>query len=319
MNELLFNTIKTVFALAAMQGKKLCFSPSDGQFYEVKDRTADGCTLYAVGGVGCGTDTAPIFHLAPGELIFADDILAQSQKNAFQTLTNAFETLTKRDGNADETQFSTLSQRDGNAMETQPTAPTTIDQRPLIGRGKVDLPRFSHLYAGDVADKCAKIENLLDKILTQTNYPKTIQKTIANYHTASQLAKDGKVYELSILADRLQGRINKQAAMSAAMDTVAARQTARRRMTFAIVLLVFIVGGYFGLQYFTPFTSDTTPSAESATVAAVPQSVFDTAIEEWQRTHDRKIYPAGRECLRKACVGVNDKAAIMLIIDKNMK
>lgn len=319
---MLFNTIKTVFALAAMQGKKLCFSPADGEFFEVAKRDSDGCTLYPLNRVG-DEPCAPIFHLNPDELIFNEDLFAESQKNAFQTLRNAIETQSKRSDNADETQFSTQTERSGNADETQSNALISQDQHGVIGKGKVNLPRFSHMYAGDVADKCAEIEVLLDKILLSTNFQPTIKKTIDNYHTATALAKCGDLYKLSLLADRLQGRINKQAAMSAAMDTVAARQLARRRMCFSIALLVLVVGCYFGIKFYNPFASDISqPEAthESAAVAVPgPESVFDIAIDEWQRNNNRKIYPAGRECLRKACAGLTDKAAIIQVINNNMK
>lgn len=322
MNEVLYNTIKTVFALAAMQGKKLCFSPSDGQFYEVKSRQADGCTLYPLGGVGDDA-ASPIFHLNPSELLFGEDLLAESRGNAFQTLKNAFETQSKRDENADydadETLSVTQSEREDNAPETLDNVPETSVQREVIGRGKVDLPRFSHLYAGDIAKTCADIETYLDKIFASTNYAPTIKKTIANYQLAKQLANDGNLYELTTLSYRLVAIINKQRAMSNAMSTVAARQSARRRMTLSLTLLVVGVAVGFYL-HFSDANIDELPAVQqSATVAVVPESVFDATIEEWQRIHNRKIYPTGRECLRKACSGITDKAAIMAIIDKNMK
>lgn len=316
---MLFNTIKTVFALAAMQGKNLCFSPAEGEFFEVAKRDSDGCTLYPLNRVGDEPCT-PIFYLNPDELIFNEDLFAESQKNAFQTLRNAIETQSKRSDNADETQFSTQTERSGNADETQPTALISQDQHGVIGKGKVNLPRFSHLYSGDVAVISERIENYLDKIFASTNYAPTIKKTIANYQTAKMLAMKGNLYELNTLSFRLLGRLNKQRAMESAMDTVAARRLARRKMTISIALSVMIVAAYFAWQYY-PCTADSdTPQTESAAVAVpCPESVFDIAVDEWQRTNNRKIYPAGRECLRKACVGVNDKSAIMLIIDKNMK
>jgi hypothetical protein len=319
MNEMLFNTIKTVFALAAMQGKKLCFSPADGEFFEVAKRDSDGCTLYPLNRVG-DEPCAPIFHFNPDQLIFNEDLFAESQKNAFQTLRNAIETQTKRSDNADETQFSTSSERYNNADETQPTALISQDQHSVIGKGKVNLPRFSYLYSGDVAVISERIEDYLDKIFASTNYAPTIKKTIANYQTAKMLAMQGNLYELNTLSFRLLGRLNKQRAMETAMDTVAARRLARRKMTISIALSVLIVAAYFVWQYY-PLTADSdTPQTESASVAvAGPESVFDIAIDEWQRTNNRKIYPAGRECLRRACDGLTDKAAIIQVINSNMK
>ena len=316
---MLFNTIKTVFALAAMQGKKLCFSPADGEFFEVAKRDSDGCTLYPLNRVG-DEPCAPIFHLNPDELIFNEDLFAESQKNAFQTLRNAIETQSKRSDNADESQFSTPSERYNNADETQPTALISQDQHSVIGKGKVNLPRFSYLYSGDVAVISERIENYLDKIFASTNYAPTIKKTIANYHTAKMLAMQGNLYELNTLSFRLLGRLNKQRAMESAMDTVAARRLARRKMTISIALSVMIVAAYFCWRYY-PLTVDSdTPQTESAAVAVPgPESVFDIAIDEWQRTNNRKIYPAGRECLRKACNGLTDKAAIIQVINNNMK
>lgn len=314
---MLFNTIKTVFALAAMQGKNLCFSPADGEFFEVAKRDSDGCTLYPLNRVGDEPCT-PIFYLNPDQLIFNEDLFAESQKNAFQTLRNAIETQSKRSDNADETQFSTPSERSDNADETQPTALISQDQHGVIGKGKVNLPRFSYLYSGDVAVISERIEDYLDKIFASTNYAPTIKKTIANYQTAKKLAMQGNLYDLNTLSFRLLGRLNKQRAMESAMDTVAARRLARRKMTISIALTVMIVAAYFVWQYY-PSDSDT-PQTESASVAVPsPESVFDIAIDEWQRTNNRKIYPAGRECLRKACAGLTDKTAIIQVINNNMK
>jgi hypothetical protein len=319
MNEMFFNTIKTVFALAAMQGKNLCFSPADGEFFEVAKRDSDSCTLYPLNRVG-DEPCSPIFYFNPDELIFNEDLFAESQKNAFQTLRNAIETQPKRSDNADETQFSTQTERSGNADETQPTALISQDQHGIIGKGKVNLPRFSHLYSGDVAVISERIENYLDEIFASTNYAPTIKKTIANYQTAKKLAMQGNLYELSTLSFRLLGRINKQKAMNAAMDTVSARRLARRKMTISIALTVMIVAAYFVWKYY-PLTADSdTPQTESAAVAVPgPESVFDIAIDEWQRKNNLKIYPAGRECLRKACAGLTDKAAILQVINSNMK
>lgn len=316
---MLFNTIKTVFALAAMQGKNLCFSPAEGEFFEVAKRDSDGCTLYPLNRGG-DEPCAPIFHLNPDELIFNEDLFAQSQKNAFQTLRNAIETQTKRSDNADETQFSTQTERYANAAETQPTALISQDQHGVIGKGKVNLPRFSHLYSGDVAVISERIEDSLDKIFASTNYAPTIKKTIANYQTAKMLAMQGNLYELNTLSFRLLGRLNKQRAMESAMDTVAARRLARRKMTISIALSVLIVAAYFVWQYYPLTAASDTPQTESAFVAVPgPKSVFDIAIDEWQRTNNRKIYPAGRESLRKACDGLTDKAAIIQVINNNMK
>ena len=316
---MLFNTIKTVFALAAMQGKNLCFSPAEGEFFEVAKRDSDGCTLYPLNRVG-DEPCAPIFHLNPDQLIFNEDLFAESQKNAFQTLRNAIETQSKRDDNADETQFSTSSKRSDNADETQPTALISQDQHGVIGKGKVNLPRFAFMYAGDVAVISERIENYLDKIFASTNYAPTIKKTIANYQTAKRLAVQGNLYELNTLSFRLLGRLNKQRAMESAMDTVAARRLARHKMTISIALTVMIVAAYFVWQYYPLTAASDTPQPESAAVAVPdPESVFDVAIDEWQRTNNRKIYPAGRECLRKACNGLTDKASIIQVINNNMK
>lgn len=314
---MLFNTIKTVFALAAMQGKNLCFSPAEGAFYEVAKRDADGCTIYPLNRVGDEPCT-PIFYLNPDELIFNEDLFAESHKNAFQTLRNAIETQSKRSDNADETQFYTQSKRSDNADKTQPTALISQNQHGVIGKGKVNLPRFSHLYSGDVAVISEKIEDYLDKIFLSTNYAPTIKKTIVNYQAAKKLAMQGNLYELSTLSFRLLGRLNKQRAMESAMGTVAARRLARRRMTLSIALSVFIVAAYFVWQYY-PADSDT-PQTESDIKpdAAVQISPLDEAIAEFEAATGIKIYPKGRECLAKATVGMN-KDQCFKVIQQNIK
>ena len=313
-NTQFWQLLNAVFFLAATQGKEMCYNPEDGCIYEVKDRTQADVILYPIG-VG---DPTPIFNLEPGTLIFRDDMAARSQKIAFGTLNKALETSSERldlhSGNENEPQ----SERDACMSPTTMNAEESAKMRDLIGKGKVDIPRFSPYYTGETAKVSAQIEDLLDKIFAATNYPKTIQKTLDNYYAAKKFAKNGQVWELKQLAERLQGRINKQAAMAAAMNTMTAQSQAKRKMWVSLIIAVVVVFVYIGISQWSKNHDSERTETYSDTEMTATMSPLDAAISEWEAKTGKKIYPKGRECLAKATKGMN-KDQIIRVIQQNVK
>ena len=193
---------------------------------------------------------------------------------------------------------------------------TTAAAQNYIGVGKVDLPRFSSLYTGELFKVSIEVENLMDKIFAATNKQPTIEKTVENYHNAKKFAKNGQIYELKQLAERLQGRIAKQSAMQKGKDTMAAQQTARRKMWISAAIAVIIALVYIGISNIEkrPYTqTETDIHTEFAEL-----SELDKAIMEWERTTGKKIYPKGRECLAKSTKGMT-KDQIIRVIQQNVK
>lgn len=303
--------LQAVFFLAAAQKKELCYNPEDGEIYQVTNRSKTDVTLLPLHGA-----EAPIVDFNPDKLIFRNDISQRSQNIAFGTHENAFETLSERTNQRLLNVEPTFGNRIYNIGETQTTAEPTPDPHNFIGVGKVDLPRFSTLYTGETAKISAQIEDLLDKVFAATNYSKTIDKTIANYNTAKKLAKNGQLYELKQLAERLQGRINKQAAMQSAMNTMAAQQQAHRKMIFSAVAVAVIALLYFGITHFYK-SAPTTPTETETTATTSQQTELDKAIREWEQATGKKIYPYGRKCLEKNCKGMS-KDQIIRVIEYNI-
>lgn len=311
-NNINIQLLNAVFFLAALQDRELCYNPEDGGIYQVKARSKAEITLLPL---YQGADT-PIFHLNPSNLVFRDDMAARSQNIAFPTHNNAIETCHQRPdahtGNVEpafaEREYC-VTTTDGNEYGTPP-------QCGCIGKGKVNLPTFSDLYTGEIAKWSAEVETLLDKIFASTNYSKTIAKTVENYNAAKKYAKNGQTYELKQLAERLKGRINKQAAMQSAMDTMAARTAAKRKMLISAVIAILVVALYFGITNYKKHHSTRTETQTQTEFAQL--SELDKAIMEWECTTGKKIYPKGRECLAKATVGMN-KDQIIKVIQQNIK
>ena len=315
-NDITLQLLNAVFYLAASQGKELCFDSEDGNIYEVKARTEKDVTLLPIGGGEGNQNDTPIFNLNPSRLVFRGGLSARFGNIGIETAFN-------NDERGVNLQYIQTENRNG--ADTEPTTesgkteiltPKTANTQNFIGMGKVDLPRFSFLYSGEVANLAAKVENLLDKIFAATNKQPTILKTIDDYNTAKKYAKNGQVYELKLLADRLQGRINKQGAMQTAKDTMTAQSTAKRKMMFSAVAAVVIVALWLFIGRTTNEHREVPPTQTETVFAEL--SPLDQAIREWELATGKKIYPSGRECLAKATAGMS-KDQIIKVIHQNVK
>ncbi|MBR4273563.1 MAG: hypothetical protein IKP73_07400 [Bacteroidales bacterium] len=304
-NNINLQLLNAVFFLAAAQGKELCYNPNDGCIYQVKARSKADVTLLPLG----GGEPTPIFDLNPDTLIFRDDMAERSANIGILTANNGMET------DLQQPTIPTDNSEPTASKQTAISVPTASAQN-YIGFGKVDLPKFSSLYSGELYKVSVDVENLLDKIFAATNKPQTIEKTIQNYHNAKKFAKNGQIYELKQLAERLQGRIAKQSAMQKGKDAMAAQQQARRKMWISAAIAVIIALVYIGISNIEkrPYTqTETDIQTEFAEL-----SELDKAIMEWERTTGKKIYPKGRECLAKSTKGMT-KDQIIRVIQQNVK
>ncbi|MBR4271467.1 MAG: hypothetical protein IKQ30_01365 [Bacteroidales bacterium] len=304
-NNINIQLLNAVFFLASALQKELCYNPNDGCIYQVKERGKDCVTLLPLD----GGEPTPIFDLAPDTLIFRDDMAERSANIGILTANNSIETDIQQ----------TIQQAANSAAsvpELTDRGPGTAPAQNYIGAGKVDLPRFSSLYTGETFKCSIEVENLLDKIFAATNKPQTIEKTIQNYHNAKKLAKNGQIYELKQLADRLQGRIAKQSAMQKGKDAMAAQQAAQRKMWISLIIAVIVAALYLGIANYRK--SHYTQTETDIQTEFAQLSELDKAIMEWERTTGKKIYPKGRECLAKATVGMN-KDQIIRVIQQNVK
>lgn len=304
--------LNAVFFLAAMQNIELCYNPQDGQIYQVRERSKEDVTLLPL---NVGVDT-PIFDYNPSKLIFRDGIFQRSENIGSKIDIISIETDSKQPTIQPQNSIGTAPKPGSNSEETKILALQKEKTRAFIGVGKVDLPKFAAFYTGDTAKYAAQVECLLDRIFAATNKPLTIQKSIEDYNNAKKYAKNGQVYELKQLVERLQGRLNKQAAMQSAKDTMAAQSTAKRKMIFSAVIAVAVVLLYFWVSSFQSSHKEvlhTQPQTETSTY-----SELDRAIMEWEQTTGKRIYPAGRKCLAKSTKGMT-KDQIIRVIQQNVK
>ncbi|MCR5453410.1 MAG: hypothetical protein K6F33_00285 [Bacteroidales bacterium] len=316
INKHLCNLYNAVFALAAERGGKWCLDTEDINIHEVRAKTNNEVTLFPIsGGEGTPNDTL-LFNLNPSRLVYRDGLAQWFENIGKDTAFKGVETTSELQYVQGENEKGSVIKLNTDSITTEGIAPKTDGARNCIGVGKVDLPKFSTLYSGETAKWAAKVESLLDSIFAATNKQQTILKTIGDYNAAKKLAKNGQVYELKLLADRLQGRINKQGAMQTAKDTMNAQGIAKRKMIFsavAVVVLVFLYLVFFGNR---EVASTQTGTDIQATTAQI--SELDKAIQEWEQATGKKIYPKGRECLAKSTKGMT-KDQIIRVINQNIK
>lgn len=316
INKHLCNLYNAVFALAAERGGKWCLDTEDINIHEVRAKTNNEVTLFPIsGGEGTPNDTL-LFNLNPSRLVYRDGLAQWFENIGIGTAFNGMETEPKQPYIQASNGNGTGTERTPNSEQTKNLMLETDTTQNFIGVGKVNLQRFSILYSGETARLAAKVENLLDKIFASTNKQPTILKSIDDYNAAKKYAKNGQLYELKLLADRLQGRINKQGAMQTAKDTMNAQGMAKRKMIFsavAAVVLVFLYLVFFGNREVAPTQTGTDIQTETAQI-----SELDKAIQEWEQSTGKKIYPKGRECLAKSTKGMT-KDQIIRVINQNVK
>lgn len=304
--------LQAVFFLAEGQKKELCYNPEDGTIYRVTQRGKENVTLLPLHGAD-----APIVDFNPNKLIFQRDIAERSEFISPYTDLDSIERGEKQRDVQVANGIVIGSGQEDRSSQSENYGTPTDKAKAFIGIGKVDLPRFSVLYTGETAKLSVRIEDLLDKIFSATNKQQTIETSIADYENAKKCAKGGQIYELKQLAERLQGRINKQAAIQNAKDTMAAQAVARKKMIFSAVAVVVIALLYFGITHFYKNMPSVQTETE-ITVTTTPLSEIDKAIIEWEQATGRKMYPYGRQCLENNCKGMS-KDQIIREIKRNIK
>ena len=315
MNNILNETLTALFFIAEKQKTELCLNPEDGKIYAVKERDGNAASLLPLNG-----DNAPVVCFNPEKLIFRYDIKTRPEINGIITGFNGIITGKQRDNNGIITGKNTDFEQSGNGAESVSSARVlnglnTIEERAVIGKGKVNLPRFSDLYAGDVAAVAVQVEALIDKIIFATNKPETIKKIITQYENAKKAAQKGNLFALKQIEKSLCGIVEKQKAIAKGVEKMQHKAQVKKRLIKCLTIAALLSGIFF---YFSHFYRSTPTPQKDYTVIAV-NSIFDDAVAEFERETGKKIYPKGRECLARACRKCKTKKECLTIIKNNVK
>lgn len=310
MNNILNETLTALFFIAEKQKTELCLNPEDGKIYVVKERDKEQASLLPLTG-----NDAPLVCFNPNTLIFRGDLALQSDKNGILTEFCGIITGKQRDNNG----ITTGTITDGERLITGPETETararisagTVEERGVVGKGKVNLPRFSDAYAGDVAAVAVQIEALIDKIIFATNKPETIKKIITQYENAKKAAQKGNLYALKQIEKSLSGIAEKQKAMQKSFVTVQHKEKVKKNVIKCLTCALLITALFF---YFKGSKTQIVSSSSPTSI----ENFFDAAISEYEIKSGKKIYPYGRDCLKRACKSCTTKEQCLLIIKKNM-
>lgn len=314
MQNTLTEILTALFFIAEKTGAELCFNPDDGKIYAVKERDGNAASLLPLNG-----DNAPLVCFNPKTLIFRGDLALQSDKNGILTDNNGIFTGFLRDNNG----ITTGTITDGERPITGPGTETarafvsavSVEERGVVGKGKVNLPRFSDAYAGDVAAVCIQIEALIDKIIFSTNKNETIKKIITFYENAKKAAQKQNLFALKNIEKSLAGIVEKQKAMRAGVEKMNVKATIKKRIIKVLSCAALLSGLYF---YFVNVQPPSPTPQKSAVSDCFSGDLFEEAVSEYETETGRKIYPKGRECLRRACRNCKTKKEIINIIKTNM-
>lgn len=320
--ETVLNLIAAIFYVAETHGEELCLSTETGTIYKVIDKGNGTFTLLSL------ADDEPQTSFFSGEsLIFRTDILQRSEKIGKLTAKIRLTMGAQQETNGTETEIIMGAQQTSTGTGTEGmwsgNGQTPARQRGLIGEGKVNLPRISPLYTGQISVVLYDIEEALNRIFFATNKDETIKKFIAKYNQVVNLAKCGQLYELNQILKSLNGTIEKQKAIGRGVEKMNAKQKVKEAFVRALIIIFFVAAGV--LYFWRPWRATkeqeaTTPTEQSepAPTATTKGGAFEEALAEFKATTGKKIWPKGEECLRKACKG-KTKAECLRIIKQNVK
>ena len=305
--------LNALFVVAEKGGEEFCLNPEDGKIYKVKERDQQSASLLSLLG-----DSAPVVAFNPEKLIFRADIALQSAKIGKLTANNGITTGKQRDNNGIITDDNSDGERliIGTATDGARAfiGSGTIEERAVVGKGKVNLARFSDLYTGDVAAVSVQIEALIDKIIFATNKNETIKKIVAFYENAKKAAQKSNLFALKNIEKSLAGIVEKQKAMKAGVDKMNVKAQLKKKLIKVLSCAALLSCLYFYAVNHKPAS----PTPEISQPVVVNINIFDEAVAEFEAETGRKIYPAGRECLARACRKCRTKNECLIIIKKNM-
>lgn len=309
--------LNALFVVAEKGGEELCLNPEDGKIYKVKERDNQSASLLSLLG-----NCAPVVAFNPEKLIFRADIVRQSAQIGKLTENNGIITGKQRDNNGITTGYDTGEQlitpggkSDGKQIIN---VNGTVAERAVVGLGKVNLSKFADLYSGDISATALQIEANADKILKATNKAETIKKVISLFDSAKAAAQKQNLFRLKEIEKTLAGIIEKQKAMKAGVDKMNAKQALKKKAIKVLSCAALLSGLYLYFSHTgTPSRSPTLQS-NAAPVVFAPD-MFEEAVSDYEAETGRKIYPGGRECLRRACARCTTKSEMLNIIKINMK
>lgn len=323
MNNALLNMLAAIMYIAEKHGETLCFNAETNKMYKVQDRSAGIITLLPLDG-----KEAPTANFTDASLIFRTDIENSSAKINLLTAKNGIKTGNLRDNNGIITGYLTDEKQDADGDETgsaqAANGNTTEADRRTIGAGTVNLPRISPLYSGNLGAVLYDIEAALDRIFNATSKEATIKKYIEKYEQVKRLAQAGQLYELKLVLKSLLGTIEKQRAMVKGADKYERKQTLKKRLINALIIIILVAAG---VLYFRPWKHSPTPTPKAGTVHAATHDPgtdggeLDRAIAAFERETGKKIYPAGRACIQRtaAKLGLTTQQQIQELIKQNVK
>lgn len=304
--------LNALFVVAEKGGEELCLNPEDGKIYKVKERDQQSASLLSLLG-----DSAPVVAFNPEKLIFRADIVRRSAQIGKLSEINGIITGKKRDNDGIITDNNSYEQRitpggksDGKQIIN---VNGTVAERAVVGLGKVNLSKFADMYTGDISATALQIEANADKILKATNKAETIKKVISLFDSAKAAAQKQNLFRLKEIEKTLAGIVEKQKAMKAGVDKMNAKQALKKK-----AIKVLSCAALLSCLYLYAVNRSPAPlPPEKSAVFAV--DLFEEAVSDYEAETGRKIYPYGRECLRRACARCATKSEMLNIIKINMK
>ena len=160
-----------------------------------------------------------------------------------------------------------------------------------------------------------QIEALIDKAVGGTNKNETIKKIISYYESAKTAAKKGNLFALKNIEKSLCGIVEKQKAMKAGVDKMQHKAEVKKTLIKCLTCAALLSVIYF---YFSYNSTKVAPTPLQTAIFET-DNIFEEAVMEFEQQTNKKIYPAGRECLRRACQNCTTKQECFLIIKANVK
>lgn len=305
------NLIETILYLAHESGQELALNPDDGKFYIYRDSGRGLARLSPINEPG-----QTLVDFEPAKIITLRNV------SELQRHFNGLETGLQRERNGIETELQRERNGNGTGTERDRIGFATELNRELIGEGKVNLRTFSDTCPAEVADIARNIEKLLQRAISNTNKPATIENIMRLHKKAAATAAANNIFQLKQIEKQIAGIVAKQQAIKSSEQTLKRRQRRRQLLTKISIAASLVVSIILYLYISSPSPPSSSPSLqESPARQTTQQTILELAINEYENDTGKKIYPSGRKCIEIAAkkAGIeNDKNAIKQLIKQNM-
>jgi len=219
--------------------QKVFFDVDECNFYSGTD-SGEVLELYPLS----EKNESPITHFSRNRILSLSDFVQSENIGINQKIIGTLSVQNRTNQQIEIGSTSEANQSDNGKNQQTNSKKSEVNQN-IIGEGKTDLQKFSMLYAGNIFEAAKQIENLLVQIISNTDKPTTLEKTVTDYNEAKKYAEKGDLFHLKKIATRLEGRLKKQGGIDEMHKTSSRNKKRKRIIYISLTIIVLSIISYW--------------------------------------------------------------------------